>query len=166
MSGTGRACTTCELPNLAEVDRQLREGKTASAVARAFGLSRAAVANHRRKGHVLPEALVQTEQAFGPPPAAEPADPEDLEAQLRRHLAEVSAVDVSQLSPAQRMQVFEEKRRTIETLSKVAGPMDKRTVTLAEVDGLAEFLADMTVVLDRFPDARDALIPVVEKHFR
>ena len=157
-------CAVCGHPRVAYVDRLVTAGnRSLKSIAAEVGVSYDAL----RKTHVpnhLPVAAAARGAAArgggggGVAPGASPLDV------LRNNMDQLAAIDVTRLPASQRAQHLESVRRAAESLAKMEPPAAPTEVTLRDVRGLEEFLADVFLALEPHPEARRALRAVIEKH--
>lgn len=157
-------------------DELIRSGSQSLAkIADSLGLGREAMKRHRRNGHVAPGGPRTTATASEPAGQAlsSPApsgdatvaqgdgSPLDL---MRGIVAKLGAVDETTLSQSAQVAHFNSYRQAVEALAKMEGPTPTATVTVAEVDGLAELFSMMHERLKEFPGAREAMAEVWREH--
>lgn len=139
-----RSCTICVNKHKLEIDRAILAGETYGAIARRFGVSRHAVANHRRSGHI-PAAIIKAQEV------EEVAEAGDLLLQMRRLHARTLAI----LSDAERrgdqqtaLKAIKEARGNLELLTKLYVLL----VGTPKPDGMTIEIIDRTIPI---PDFRE-----------
>lgn len=151
----GSRCTICRFDRVAEVDAELSAGnRSQAAIARAYGLERQTVGRHVAHSHVMP-----TRGAPRPAAPPLPGDDDSPVAVMKEALRALREMDPSRLSPAAVVARLDAIRRTAESISKMEVPIRQR-VGINEVEGLPALIARWVQVLERFPDARQAMLEV------
>jgi hypothetical protein len=163
----GGQCSVCRHPQVAVIDDLLRARKRSwRNLAAAFGLGDKAIGRHFRAHVGGLDVPRQAQNAPGRLPAAEAstsqpgasddptADPADV---LRRQLTYLDGLDLSDLSPAQRVDILESRRRTADSLSRVEPSSSNLAVRVVDVDGLGELIGDLHELMKDCPGAREKL---------
>lgn len=154
-------CTVCRSAMVGFIDAGIASGSTLRSIANSTGVSYAALRRHAAN-HVAPRSsgAVPTAASAAPlPPGASPLD------SMRRRLDVLNAMDESTMSSRDRIQHSEELRRAAETLARMEPPSRPDGVSFAEVDGLAEFFADIAGLAAKFPMIQSDLAAISARHF-
>ncbi|HXG26537.1 MAG TPA: hypothetical protein VNL94_06770 [Candidatus Binatia bacterium] len=166
----GGRCSVCHHPQLLAIDDLLRAGRPYRRIAMQFApLGEKAIGRHAQ-GHVVfrdgprgPQTTHTGRSGRNEPPASPGAsddptvDPADV---LRRQLAYLDGLDLDALSPAQRVDLLEARRRTADSLSKIEPAEPTGAVKVADVEGLADLLHRMHEGLKPWPEAREAMAAI------
>jgi len=158
-------CQVCEHQSVGEIDALIRAGsRSLAATARAFGLNQKAVQRHAAR-HVGLHGRAPVRPAPAAAPSGAPAGRADtpngtvyqaIAAELDEMLAGAESVSA-------KLAILTEQRRLADSRARTEGPAPSGSVPWQEVDGLAELISDWFVALERFPDARLAMLEVMER---
>jgi transposase-like protein len=149
-------CETCASPLVAQADALVVADASIASIARRLGLSKQSLARHVRNGHVAPRPPAEPARPADEPEAGE-APERSLAEELKAQLRDLNAIDAAKLSASARIDLFESRRRTVESLARVEPPRPATSVGWREVQGVPEMLAVLVGVVDRHPDVRDEL---------
>jgi hypothetical protein len=167
-------CSVCSSARAREVDDLIRSGRRSlRSIALAFELGEKAVQRHVNGGHVAPRSPGRARTSHAtrndaervsaslPPSDAATGDPAST---LRAQLADLDTMATEAMSVSARLQVMEERRRTLEALAKIEPLAPAQVVRIEDVDGLVEFLRDTMEALEPYIDARLAMVAVLDRH--
>ena len=137
-------CTVCNHANRAAIDAALIGGRAATRVAADFSLHKDAMLRHQ-KNHV------------NAPGSWMPAD----NASWRDKMESLAkALERGEVRP----DVASQLRLTYKELDEAGNNAGPTEITVSELPWLAEMLGDLLLAVDRWPQARDALKEVLQKH--
>lgn len=153
------ACSVCSHALRGYIDSLVTAGnRSMKSVAAETRVSYDALRRHSAR-HVAPQASVVAVPSAPLPAGSTPAEV------MRRRVDDLIAMDTSAMSSRDRIAHSEELRRAAESLARMAPPPPPDGVSFHEVNGLAEFFADLMTLVDRFPMIRPAMIDMTRRHF-
>lgn len=151
----GAQCQVCDSPHAAQVNADLANPALSNRyVAREYGLNKDSVARHRRDRHPgTPE---------GPPRVGidTDGDPDDT-TELERLRVIRGQLEAS-LRERVRSDVARELRQVNGRIAELEGRDRPREVGMQDVAGLPEQVARWFEALERFPEARDAMLEATD----
>lgn len=170
MSGPrrGARCSVCNHPQVVIVDDVLTQPNPRSfrQLGIQFGVSEKQLSRHLASHvlrqdaprpptghHTASEPSGSTSTSPGLPEDAT-VDPADV---LRRQLAYLDGLPLEGLSPNQRTDLLEARRRTADSLSRISPPPAPSVVRVADVAGLGEMFEKIHEALKPWPEARAAI---------
>jgi hypothetical protein len=146
----GTGCLTCEHPDAALINAALMaETLSARAIARKFGLPKDSVARHKYKRH----------PGYTPPlpkGAPDTTGDTDYRPEVER-LKDIRNTLESEMRRAPKADLSRELRQVNQRIAELEGTDRPKSVTVADVVGLAEQVAEWFKALEPFPDAREAM---------
>lgn len=155
MSGPlpGANCTVCAHPRVSEVNADCNAGILSSRkIAARWGLSKDAVNRHRYKLH---EGVVSPAQRGATQPPAQTVSEIDtlraMKTQLEAEMAQRPRSDTSR-----------ELRQVVSRIAEIEGSDRPREASLSDVAGLAEQVARWFRALERYPEAREAMLAATD----
>lgn len=149
MSGPliGARCTVCNHADLGAIEAAIKGGRSKRLVAKDYNLGHDAVNRHAANHMTL-----TAPGGWAPPdPAASWRD--KMEALAK-------ALEQGRVRP----DVASQLRLAYKELDEAGKDMGPSQITVAELPWLAEMLGDLLMAVDRWPQARDALKEVLQKH--
>jgi hypothetical protein len=170
MSGPrrGSRCSICNHNQVLIIDELLTVPNPRSfrQLAAEFGVNEKQLSRHLAS-HVLrqvaprpsrtphaPSGSAGSTSASPEQPEAAEVDPADV---LKRQLAYLDGLSLEGLSPSQRTDVLEARRRTADSLSRISPPPAPSVVRVADVAGLGEMFEVIHEALKPWPEARAAI---------
>lgn len=155
-----KSCSVCSDPRREQIDAELRAGRSKLGIVRRYNVGRGAINGHTLNGHVRPGPEEPTDIEETLELAADDATPrERLETLIKGLEQQVKAA-----GKTPRTDLIRELRLAYGDLAKLEPPREAQTVDVTEVPELVEFFSEVFVALEPFPEARQALRPVLEKH--
>lgn len=135
-------CRACRSAQVEEIDALLRDGRLSRReIGRRVGLGRGSIDGHVGRGHVAPAPL-----SLPVAPVASTGDPlADLTAQRDA----LNAIDAATLSPAMQMALYSERRRTAESMAKLAPRDVPESASVRELRVMEEMAVVIDGVLER-----------------
>lgn len=150
----GSQCTVCAHTDIGTINRALRTLEPRRALARRFSLGHDSLNRHFHSKH---EGVVDPKLVSGIPVDPGSSPREKVQAIITLLEKKVTAGNI-------RTDEIRELRISLSELDKMQGGDAPTSVTLQEVAGLKDFLTDMMLALEPFPEAREALAVVLTKH--
>jgi hypothetical protein len=152
-----RACTTCEHPQRAVIDRALVAGASNRSVASLYGVSEPSIRRH--KANHLPAKLAKAYEA------EEASHAGDLLHQVRALQDKtlnilLRAEGSGELRTA--VSAVREARRNVELLARLSGELDERPVNVLISPEWIELRAVIVGALEPYSDARGAVLRAIE----
>jgi hypothetical protein len=146
-------CTVCNHQSLSVINAALNAKQSHRRVAASFGLGKDAI-----NRHVMNQHPGVTIEGVEPNPEVTGETPREKLTSL------INIMEAQVRSGNARVDTMRELRIAYGELDKLSGGEGPSMVTLREVDGLIDFLKEAFVALEPYPEARMALVPVLEKH--
>lgn len=170
MSGPrrGARCSVCNHNQVLIIDELLVEPNPRSfrQLGIQFGVSEKQLSRHlanhvARQDVPRPSRTPHAPSGSAGSASASPADLEDATVDpadvLRRQLAYLDGLSLEGLSPSQRTDLLEARRRTADSLSRISPPAAPSVVRVADVAGLGEMFEVIHEALKPWPEARAAI---------
>ena len=163
----GATCSTCNHPGIALINNLINQGASDNKVAGQFQLRPINIRRHRTNQHpgvkeiaahrgtdlAAVRRAAREEQAGSGDEWERPAEPGDPRARLERLIKNLTTQADEEVRP----DVARELRLSLEALAKMGSNEPPPVVRVADVEGLAEMMADMHEALKPWPEARAAM---------
>lgn len=152
-------CTVCAHPSRLQIDQDLARGLQPAAAARQWTLSQAAIRRHVGSRHVElpapPAGANENGEVIDIPPDGTPR--ERLQVLIR-------ALEERVTSGRARTDDFRELRIAYKDLDQMSGGAAPTEVSIDQVAGWREFLADFWKTMRKYPEAGRAFAELAKKH--
>jgi len=146
----GTGCATCEHPDIAFINAALMNpALSRREIARQYGLGKDSVNRHYFKRH-------PGVQIAPPKGAPDTTGDVDSRSELDR-LKDIRIVLEAEVQRSPKADMSRELRQVNQRIAEIEGTDRPKSVTIRDVDGLAEQVAEWFKALEPYPEAREAM---------